>query len=168
MSRFSRMIMVSAFALSLAVGTAAAAGTATHAKPSSSAKRMQGHYAGQNRADRSISFDVVRSKGKLAVENFAVDVDTECWNDFDGDGNSDRLLVHIGGFSSRLSKDGSFDIYYAPDDDTEFEFTGALGKRRPKVDVIVGGTFTSLGIPDFAGAYQCDSWGDTYKVTSSR
>jgi hypothetical protein len=110
-----------------------------------------------------MSFDVTGGP-KPAIENFAVDVDTECWNDFNHDGDSDILVAHITGFGGHIHKDGSFDIYYAPDDDTEFEFSGRIDNGKAKVSVIVGGTFDASGAPNLVGAYQCDSWGDTYRA----
>ena len=164
MNRFSITIAAAITSLSLVAGTAIASG---HADPTVHGKKrttkVKGHYAGTNGAGRSMSFDVTGSK-KFQIENFAVDVDTECWNDFDGDDQSDQLLTHITDFSGNVKSNGSFDIYYAPDDDTEFEFSGTLNKGKANVDVIVGGTFDADGTPNLVGVYQCDSWGDTYQA----
>ena len=127
-----------------------------------------GHYTGANEAGRPIGFDVVRSSGGLAIENLAVDVDTECWDDYNRDGVDDTLLAHVAGFGGKLSADGSFDIYYAPDEDTEFEFDGEIIDGRAAVDVIVGGRFDEDGTPDLAGPFECDSWGDTYSAARTR
>ena len=163
MNRFSITIAAAITSLSLVAGTTVASG---HPDPTVQGKKrttkIKGHYEGQNNAGQAMSFDVVGSKP--TIENFAVDVDTECWNDFDNDGQSDALLAHITDFSGNLKKDGSFDIYYAPDDDTEFEFSGTLSKGKANVDVIVGGTFDADGSPNLVGVYQCDSWGDTYRA----
>ena len=123
-----------------------------------------GHYAGFNAAGRPIGFDVVGGPGGATVENFAVDSDTECWGDYDNDGQSDTLLVHIDGFSDEINDDGSFDIYYAPDDDTEFAFSGTIANGQVAVDVTVGGHFDSDGTPNIVGSHECDSWGDTYSA----
>jgi hypothetical protein len=164
MNRLSVTIAAAITSLSLVAGTAIASGHPdTTVQGKKRTTKVKGHYAGTNGAGRSMSFDVTGSK-KFQIENFAVDVDTECWNDFDGDDESDQLLTHITGFSGNVKKDGSFDIYYAPDDDTEFEFSGTLNKGKANVDVIVGGTFDADGTSNLVGVYQCDSWGDTYRA----
>ncbi len=126
-----------------------------------------GHYAGANATGRPVSFDLVRQAGDPVIENFAVDVDTECWGDYDNNGQSDTLLVHVTGFGDTVNDDGTFDIYFAPDDDTEFEFTGQISGGQVAVDVTVGGHFDSNGTPNLVGAYECDSWGDTYNAVGS-
>ena len=123
-----------------------------------------GHYAGANAAGRAVSFDVVKGSEIDTIENFAVDVDTECWGDYDHDGADDALLVHVNGFGDEIAEDGSFDIYYAPDEDTEFEFSGTIRNGQVAVDVTVGGHFNPDGTPNVLGAYECDSWGDTYNA----
>ena len=123
-----------------------------------------GHYSGANAAGRPVSFDVVDSATGPVIANFAVDVDTECWDDYNGDGADDTLLVHIAGFGGKIADDGSFDIYYAPDDDTEFEFDGTIADGETAVDVVAGGHFNSDGTPNMTGSYECDSWGDTYSA----
>lgn len=121
-----------------------------------------GHYSGTNATGRQVSFDVVNGPLGPVIANFAVDVDTECWGDYDGDGRSDNLLTHITGFSGKIATDGSYDIYYAPDEDTEFEFDGTIAHGATAVDVTVGGHFNPDGTPNLVGPYECDSWGDTY------
>ena len=165
MNRFSITAVAAITSLSLIAGTAVASG---HPDPTVQGKKrttkVKGHYAGTNSAGRSMSFDVTGSK-KFQIENFAVDVDTECWNDFDGDDQSDQLLTHITGFSGNVKKDGSFDIYYAPDDDTEFEFDGTIANGQTAVDVLAGGHFNPDGTPNLVGIFECDSWGDTYSAS---
>ncbi len=112
-----------------------------------------------------MSFDVAGAKPK--IKNFSIAVDVECWNDYNNDGQSDWLLAQITGFHGKVKKDGSFDIYYAPDDDTEFEFSGVLKRGKAKVHALVGGTFDVSGAPDPAGPYQCDSWGAKYRAKQS-
>ena len=126
-----------------------------------------GHYAGFNAAGRPVSFDVMGGPAGPTVENFAVDADTECWGDYDNDGQSDTLLAHINGFGDEINDDGSFDIYYSPDDDTEFEFAGTIADGNVEVDVTVGGHFDADGTPNLVGSYECDSWGDTYTAVQS-
>ena len=92
------------------------------------AHKLVGHYRGHNQGGRSVSFDVAGAKPK--IKNFSIAVDVECWNGDDNDGQSDRLLAQITGFHGKVKKDGSFDIYYAPDDDTEFQFSGVLKRAR--------------------------------------
>ena len=129
------------------------------------AHKLAGHYRGHNQGGRSVSFDVAGAKPK--IKNFSIAVDVECWNDYNNDGQSDRLLAQITGFHGKVKKDGSFDIYYAPDDDTEFEFSGVLKRGKAKVHALVGGTFDASGAPDPAGPYQCDSWGAKYRAKQS-
>ena len=121
-----------------------------------------GHYSGANATGRRVSFDVVNGPDGPAIANFAVDVDTECWGDYNGDGLDDNLLVHVTGFGGEIDEDGSYDIYYAPDDDTEFEFDGTIANGQTAVDVLAGGHFNPDGIPNLVGTFECDSWGDTY------
>jgi hypothetical protein len=150
-------------ALLLLAGTAVASDAPDPAaKGQPRASKLVGQYKGHNKRGRSISFAV--SGSKPTVENLSVDVDVECWNDYDNDGNSDTLIAHITGFRGHLKKNGSFDIYYAPDDDTEFEFTGKIDDGKAKVTALVGGTFNADGTPSPTGAYQCDSWGVSYRA----
>ena len=169
MFRRSSALVAMILTVGLAAGTALAAapsGSVSHG--SNGGTKVTGHYKGKNKAGRQMSFDVVGRGNKLRVKDFAVDVDTECWNDFNNDGESDRLLAHITGFDARLKRNNTFDIYYAPDDDTEFQFTGKLAKGKAKVNVIVGGTFNPDGTPSTAGPYQCDSWGAKYSARAKR
>jgi hypothetical protein len=153
--------------LSLVAGAAVASGSdGSAAKGKKRTTRIKGHYEGASNAGRTMSFDVTGGPHP-AIENFAVDVDVECWNDVNDDGESDTIVAHITGFGGHIHKDSSFDIYYAPDDDTEFEFSGTVAKGKATVDVIVGGTFDLAGTPDMVGGYQCDSWGDTYRAKRS-
>ena len=160
--RFTTAVTTTLTALGLlaAIALAVPADSATAGKQRAS--KLAGHYRGHNRGGRSVSFDVTGVKPK--IKNFSIAVDVECWNDFDNDGQSDRLVAQITGFKGKVRKDGGFDIYYAPDDDTEFEFSGTIDDRKAKVDAIVGGTFNADGTPDPAGPYQCDSWGARYRA----
>jgi hypothetical protein len=123
-----------------------------------------GHYAGSDAAGNPISFDVVDSGGGQAVRNLAVDADTECWDDYDGDGQSDTLLVHVGGLEGKLVE-GAVDVYYAPDEDTEYSVDGPIEDGRATLDVWVGGKFEAGGFPSATGPFECDGWGVTYVAT---
>jgi hypothetical protein len=160
--RLPTALLGAVIALVLAAGAALAADSPDPAAGKQRASKLLGQYKGHNGRGRPISFVV--SGAKPAVENLSVDVDVECWNDYDDDGNSDTLIAHITGFHGRVKKDGTFDIYYAPDDDTEFEFTGKIDDGKAKVNALVGGTFNADGTPSPAGAYQCDSWGARYRA----
>ena len=165
MNRFTTTIAAAVLSLALVGGSALASAAPNDAsKGAKKTTKIKGHYEGSNSAGHAMSFDVEGSKSNLTLENFAVDVDTECWSDANNDGESDVLLAHITGFGAKVKKDGSFDIYYAPDDDTEFEFNGVISKGKAKVNVIVGGTFEADGTPSLIGPYQCDSWGESYNA----
>ncbi len=122
---------------------------------------LLGHYAGTNDAGRAISFDLVRQGDGVDVLNTVVDVDTECWDDYDGDGLTDVLLVHVGALTGNV-KQGHLDVFYAPDDDTEFSIEGPIENGQAVLDVVVGGLFNATGIPNVVGEFECDSWGSTY------
>ena len=125
-----------------------------------------GHYAGANAAGRPVSFDLVNGGTGPAIENLAVDVDTECWDDLDQDGVDDTLLAHVTGFSGEVESDGSFDIYYAPDEDNEYDFEGTVGHGTATVDVTIGGLFNPDGTPNpTSGRLECDNWGDSYAAS---
>jgi hypothetical protein len=124
-----------------------------------------GHYVGANDVGRAVSFDIVRDGDLAAVDNFAADVDTDCWDDLDGDGYSDTLLTHVGGLSGKVDASGAIDVYYAPDDDTEYSVDGRLADGQATMDVVVGGYWDRNGNPSFVGPYQCDSWGSDYTAT---
>ena len=165
MNRFTTTIAAAVLSLALVGGSALASAAPNAASKGAKKNRQdQGPLRGLQLRGPPISFDVAGSKSGLTVENFAVDVDTECWSDANHDGESDVLLAHITGFGAKVKKDGTFEIYYAPDDDTEFVFDGVLNKGKAKVNVIVGGTFDADGTPSLVGAFQCDSWGDVYNA----
>ena len=131
-----------------------------------SAKRVQ-HFAGQSKAGQPISFRVVTKDGRSRIKGLAVDVVTECWADLNGDGVEDKIVAQIRKLSGRLSRDGVVDVYYAPDDDTEYLVEGKLKGRTAKLNVVVGGRFSSDGIPN-GGDLDCDNWGTRYKATRQR
>jgi hypothetical protein len=127
------------------------------------AKRVQ-HFSGLSKAGQPISFRVVTKAGRSKIKGLAVDVVTECWADLDGDGVEDKVVAQIRKLSGRLSRDGIVDVYYAPDDDTEYVVDGKLKGRTAKLNVVVGGRFGPDGIPN-AGDLECDNWGTRYKAT---
>ena len=128
------------------------------------AETQPGHYAGSNSIGREISFDVVSSGDGFGIRNLAVDADTECWDDYDGDGAQDTLLTHITGLEGKV-QEGMVDVYYAPDEDTEFSIDGKISGSAASVDVWVGGFFDADGTPNPYGLYECDNWGEPYEAT---
>lgn len=125
-----------------------------------------GHYAGSGATGLPISFDLVPGDGnRMQIENFAVDVLADCWGDSDHDGVDDTLVVHARDFSGGVEEDGSFDIDWSPDDNTELEFDGTIADGQAMIEATVGGNFDADGTPDPAGPRQCDSWGDEYLAT---
>ena len=127
------------------------------------AKRVQ-HFSGVSKAGQPISFRVVTKDGRSKIKGLAVNVVTECWADLNGDGVEDKIVAQISKLSGKLSRDGVVDVYYAPDDDTEYVVEGKLKGRTAKLNVVVGGRFGPDGIPN-AGDLECDNWGTRYKVT---
>lgn len=129
--------------------------------------RDLGHYSGTAKNGLPISFDVVTEGDDVQIENLAVDVQADCYDDSDPDADEFSTTTHITGMSGEVDKDGTFYIDYAPDDDTEYEFDGELADGAAKVDVIVGGLFDAAGNPSATGPYACDSWGDLYAADAA-
>ena len=88
---------------------------------------------------------------------------TECWADLDHDGVQDKVVAHIKHLSGKVSRIGEVDVYFAPDDDTEYIVEGKLTGRRARLNVIVGGRFGPDGVPN-GGDLDCDNWGTIYKA----
>ena len=124
--------------------------------------RDAGHYTGDGPNGNPISFDVISDGDAVRVENLAVDVTADCFDE--AAGGERTMVTHVTGMSGRVAKDGSFYISYAPDDDTEYEFDGKLADGAAVVDVIIGGRFDAAGNPSAAGPFACDSWGDLYRA----
>lgn len=124
--------------------------------------RDAGHYSGTAANGLPIGFDVVATGESVRVENLAVDVQADCFDATDPAGEELSMTTHIAGMSGRVASDGTFYIDYAPDDETEYEFDGALADAEAKVDVVIGGYFDAAGNPSASGPYYCDSWGDLY------
>jgi len=162
MNRFYAILAAAVLLLSISA-SAAFAGHGSHASGHSAAKKIKGHYTGASAAGHAISFDVKGHGSKLAVENLAVDVDTECWDDFDQDGAPDTLIAHVPSLDGNL-RDGVLDIYFAPDDDTEYVVEGKIVKGKARLNVVVGGFWDANGFPSLSGPFQCDNWGDVYKA----
>ena len=78
-----------------------------------------------------IGFRVVTKDGRSKIKGLAVNVVTECWADLNGDGIEDKVVAQIRKLSGKLSRDGTVDVYYAPDDDTEYVVEGKL-KAAPR------------------------------------
>jgi hypothetical protein len=126
-----------------------------------------GHYAGSDAAGNPIAFDVVEGPDGQLVRNLAVDAETECWDDLDGDGQSDTLLARVAGLEGKVVE-GEVDVYYAPDEDTEYSVDGPIEAGRATLDVWVGGKFDAGGFPSATGPFECDGWGVTYVATVQR
>ena len=127
------------------------------------AKKQTVRYRGHSKAGQPIRFRVVTKGAKSRIKGLAVDVITECWADLNGDGVADKLVAHITKLSGKLSSTGVVDVYYAPDDDTEYVVEGTLRGRVAKLNVIVGGRFGPDGTPN-GGDIECDNWGTRYKA----
>ena len=69
------------------------------------------------------------------------DTDTECYDDYDGDGEDDTLVVHASGLEGSVDADGYFDLDFSPDDETDFYAEGVLEDGEAEMDVEVGGYF---------------------------
>jgi hypothetical protein len=163
MNRYFAIATASVLAVSILAGSAVAGGSGKRAEGVKA-----GHYTGKSNAGHSISFDVVRNGSRAKIEDLAVDVDTECWNDADRDGVSDRLLAHVTGLRGSVSRSGEVDVYYAPDDDTEYVVEGTIKGGDAKLLVTVGGSWDAAGNPSPAGPLQCDNWGTRYKAGKNR
>ncbi len=124
--------------------------------------RDDGHYSGTGPNGLPISFDIVSVDDNARVEDLAVDVTADCFDESAEDAVDIPMVTHITGMSGRVAKDGTFYIEYAPDEDTEYEFDGELSDGAADVDVIIGGNFDANGNPNSAGPFTCDSWGDIY------
>ena len=161
MPRTLRILQTAGLALALivilAVGSMTTAAVANKGGHSGSNEVKTGHYAGGDGEGHTLSFDVKRKNGRLAITNFNINVVVECWG-----GEPASLVARIRGFGSPVSANGLFEIFYSPDDDTEFSFDGRIEKDRGGVEVVAGGTFDVDGTPSPTGAYQCDSWGERY------
>jgi len=126
-----------------------------------------GHYEGTGPNGHRIAFDVVRKGSRAKIQNLAVDVDTECWSDLNSDGVSDTLLAHVAGLQGSVSRFGEVDVYFAPDDDTEYVVEGTIKRGIAKLEVTVGGSWDLNGQRSPTGLLQCDNWGDRYTATRS-
>lgn len=125
------------------------------------------HFKGKSKSGQPIRFRVVTKAGRSKIKGLAVNVVTECWADLNNDGVEDKVVARIRKLSGRLSRDGVVDVYYAPDDDTEYLVEGRLKGRTAKLNVVVGGRFSADGIPN-GGDLECDNWGTRYKARQRR
>jgi hypothetical protein len=158
MNRFFAVAATAVLAVSISAAGATAGGSGKTPRIKS------GHYEGKDSAGHPISFDVVRNGARAKVQNLAVDVNTECWSDLNHDGLSDRLLAHVSGLDGGIYRTGEVDVYYAPDDDTEYVVEGTIEKGIAKLYVTVGGSWDEAGMPSPLGPLQCDNWGARYKA----
>ena len=133
MSRFIVGSLVVALVLAV-TAVAGARGPAAATSARRAAERAGGklvqRYRGTSKAGLPISFRVVTKKGKAKVKGLAVDVMTECWSDIDDDGIPDRIVAHITKLTGSLLPNGALEVYYAPDDDTEYLVEGTLASAR--------------------------------------
>jgi hypothetical protein len=164
--RFAVVLLAAALVLGLAAA-AGARGPAGSERAQSAGGKQVVKYRGKSKAGLPIRFRVVFKKGKGQVKGLAVDVMTECWSDIDDDGIPDRIVAHIRKLKGRVLPNGALEVYYAPDDDTEYLVEGTLKKRKAKLNVVVGGRFGPDGIPN-AGDLECDNWGTRYKAKARR
>lgn len=160
-----RLIFGSAI-LVLLLAIAGVAGAQAPA-PAPTAAKQKTRYSGTAKNGLPISFRVVTKDGRSKIKGLAVDVVTECWADVNGDGVEDKVVAQIRKLSGKLSRDGAVDVYYAPDDDTEYVVQGKLKGRTAKLNVVVGGRFGPDGIPN-SGDLECDNWGTRYKASRTR
>jgi hypothetical protein len=163
--RSSTVIAVVAVA-SLVAGLGAAPasdGGDAAAKPGGKVK-----YKGKSKAGYPIQFTLVERNGRQRIKRLAVDVVTECWADHNDDGASDEVVARIGGLSGKVYRDGTIEVFYAPNEDTEYVVDGTLSESgKARMNVVVGGYFSADGVPD-AGALECDNWGTIYKAKQRR
>jgi hypothetical protein len=134
-----------------------------HEASAPAAAKQKVRFAGAAKNGQPISFRVVTKGGKSRIKGLAVDVVTECWADLNADGVEDKIVAHITNLNGKVSRSGEVEVYYAPDDDTEYIVEGTLVNRVAKLNVIVGGRFGPDGIPN-AGNLECDNWGTRYKA----
>jgi hypothetical protein len=157
-------------ALALVMAGTAGARAPAPGKPEANAPaaaKRTANYRGQAKNGQPISFRVVTKGGKSRIKGLAVDVVTECWADLNDDGIEDKIVAHITKLHGKVSRSGEVDVYYAPDDDTEYIVEGTLINNKAKLNVIVGGRFSPDGIPN-AGDLDCDNWGTRYKAKPAR
>jgi hypothetical protein len=134
-------------------------------------RSTEGHYTGAGEdGGLPISFDVAYDpeSGGFRISDMAFDTSTDCY-DAEGLDLPDPLVVHISGLGGEVGSDGSFEIDYAPDEDTDYYVEGELGDGEATMDLEVDGYFLLDGTPLFGGpdpdALECDSWGETYDAT---
>jgi hypothetical protein len=167
-----RRLAVGLFVAALILGLASVAGARGPAggereRAETAGGKQVVHYRGKSKAGLPIRFRVVFKGSEAKVKGLAVDVMTECWSDIDDDGIPDRIVAHIKKLTGRVAPNGALEVYYAPDDDTEYLVEGTLKKRKAKLNVVVGGRFGADGIPN-AGDLECDNWGTRYKAKARR
>lgn len=161
--------IVATAAIAIPAGaTAAPAGNAAAASGPEEQVFKTGRYVGKSRSGNPISFRV-KSKGRSArIRNLTAVVATECWNDFNHDNVPDQLAASITGLRGKLSREGTVEVFYSPDEDTEYVVDGTLSKGRAQLQVVVGGWWDATGVPTASGPYQCDNWGTRYTARRVR
>lgn len=148
--------------------TAAPAGDAAAASGAKKQVFKTGRYVGKSRNGNPISF-TVKSNGRSGqIRNLTAVVTTECWNDFNHDDTPDQLPASITGLRGRVSHEGTVEVFYSPDEDTEYVVDGILSNGRARLTVVVGGWWDATGVPTASGPYQCDNWGTRYTARRVR
>jgi hypothetical protein len=144
-------------------GAPASDGGSAAAKPGGKVK-----YRGTSKAGYPIKFTLVERNGRQRIKRLSVDVVTECWADQDDNGVSDQVVAQIDGLSGKVYRDGTIEVFYAPNEDTEYVVDGTLSDTgKARMNVVVGGYFSAEGVPD-GGSLECDNWGTIYKARSRR
>ena len=138
-----------------------------HSAKADTVDKQSASYRGKSKNGQPISFQLVRKGSRARVTNLAVDVVTECWADQNMDGVQDKVVAHITELGGSVSSEGEVDVYFAPDDDTEYVVEGTITGAKAKLNVIVGGRFGPDGTPN-AGSLDCDNWGTRYKAKQRR
>ena len=161
-------VAATAILVSVAVGIGGDPPGAAGAQAAGEGKQKV-RYKGKSRSGQPIRFTVVERQGRARITKLSVDVVAECWADADFDGNADKIVAHISGLDGKVSRDGLVEVYYAPDDDTEYLVDGVLGGKgeAARLNVVVGGYFSADGVPN-GGALECDNWGAIYKAKPRR
>ena len=123
-------------------------------------------YSGTSEAGLPISFRVVTKDGRTKIMRARRRRAHRVLVRHQPRRIQDQLVAHITKLRGKVFPDGTLEVYYAPDDDTEYLVEGTLKKRKAKLNVVVGGRFGADGIPN-AGDFDCDNWGTRYQAKAS-
>ena len=159
-----RTLAITALAL-LSASIAASGALAGNSSGSGKPTVKTGHYEGASAAGRPIAFDVAKAGKRVRLENLAIDVETECWSDVNLDGLADTLIAHVFDLAGKVTGAGEVEVFYSPDDDTEYVVEGTIKKGVARLNAVIGGSWDYYGMHSAAGPLQCDNWGETYTAT---